>query len=80
MLYIQQFEHKDWEHLEFFFHITNSQDYENIDLSKSTHGVTEIAEIDFVDPTMLTVLPAFLTKQNISSDAVKGITQVFNYM
>ena len=80
LLYIQQFEHKGWEHLEFFFHITNSQDYENIDLSKSTHGALEIAEIDFVDPTLHTVLPAFLTKQNISSDAVKGITQVFNFM
>lgn len=80
LLYIQQFEHKDWEHLEFFFHITNHDDYLNIDLHKTSHGAIEIAEIDFVDPSISDVMPLFLTKENIVEDAAAGITKVFNYV
>jgi ADP-ribose pyrophosphatase YjhB (NUDIX family) len=78
LLYIQQFEHKDWEHLEFFFHITNGQDYENINLNETTHGALEIAEIDFIDPSANILLPVFLTKQNLVADSKESITKVFN--
>src|SRR6476620_9906846 len=42
LLYIQQFSFKGVEYLEFFFHITNAEDYLHIDLSKTSHGEAEI--------------------------------------
>lgn len=78
LIYVQQFEHNDWEHLEFFFQITNAEDYENIDLEVTTHGATEIAEIDFIDPKSKVVLPDFLTKVDLTSDSTNGVTIVFN--
>jgi len=78
LLYIQQFQHKNWEHLEFFFHITNSEDYEDINLEATTHGATEIAEVDFIDLTDHTVLPVFLTKEDLVSDAATANTKVMN--
>jgi len=78
LLYIQQFAHKDWEHLEFFFHITNADDYAHIDLDKTTHGAVEIAEIDFIDPAAHTLMPMFLRVQDIVADAASGVTQVFD--
>jgi ADP-ribose pyrophosphatase YjhB (NUDIX family) len=78
LLYIQQFEHKEWEHLEFFFHITNSDDYENVDIDKTTHGAIEIAEIGFINPAECTLLPIFLTKQDLVSDAEQSVTKFFN--
>lgn len=80
LLYIQQFQHKDWEHLEFFFYITNSDVYEHINLAGTTHGSIEIAEVAFIDPTPNTVLPVFLTKEDLASDAATGATKVFNYL
>src|SRR5690349_4827279 len=50
LLYIQQFSHHNTEQLELFFHVKNADDFENIDLSKTSHGVEEIAEFGFVDP------------------------------
>jgi ADP-ribose pyrophosphatase YjhB (NUDIX family) len=78
LLYIQQFEHKECEHLEFFFHITNGDDYENIDLDKTTHGATEIAEVGFINPAKSTLLPIFLTKQDLVADTEQGVTKIFN--
>lgn len=78
LLYIQQFEHDNWEHLEFFFHITNTDDYEHINLEATTHGAIEIAEIDFIDPAINTVLPVFLTREDLASDASAGLTRIFN--
>lgn len=80
LLYIQQFEHDGTEHLEFFFHVANAQDYKNIDLSTTTHGAIEIAEINFIDPLASTLLPAFLTQQNIAADVANGQTKFFNYI
>lgn len=80
LLYIQQFEHQNREHLELFFHVTNSQDYKNIDLEKTSHGATEIAEIAFIDPTTNNVLPDFLTNPNLIQDAVDGVTKIFDYV
>src|SRR3990167_394851 len=59
LLYVQQYK-KDGEQMEFFFHITNSRDFLNIDLSKTTHGQDEIEEILFIDPAKYNVLPKFL--------------------
>lgn len=67
LLYVQQFtsQGRDQEYLEFFFHIENAEDYLNIDLTKTTHGDTEIAEIAFVDPKTTNILPKFFTTEDL---------------
>jgi 8-oxo-dGTP diphosphatase len=72
LLYVQQFVHGEKDYLEFFFHITNSQDYLSIDLSKTTHGVEEIAEIGFVDPATIHILPEFLSTEALSEHAASN--------
>ena len=66
LLYVQQFTHGEKDYLEFFFHITNSQDYLNIDLANSTHGEAEIEEIEFINPSDKHILPEFLKTENIT--------------
>lgn len=70
LLFVQQFALGEQEFIEFFFHITNSEDYLQIDLAKTTHGEEEIEEISFVDPAMTHILPAFLTTENLEALAV----------
>lgn len=79
LLFIQQFEEpeKEMEHLEFFFHILNANEYLNIDLSKTTHGEEEIAQVDFVDPTSTHILPEFLANIDYS-DIKNQPTRIFN--
>lgn len=79
LLYIQQFAYDGTEFLEFFFHVTNATDYLDIDLSKTTHGETEIAEIAFVDPATTDILPKFLTTEPLEADAQNGITRIFSF-
>ncbi len=81
LLYVQQFAHKDREHMEFFFHITNADDYLNVDLSQTTHGATEIERIEFIDPTQHTVLPEFLAQEPLA-DFVHTYSgpKFFNYL
>jgi uncharacterized protein with ACT and thioredoxin-like domain len=38
LLFIQQFDDGEKEHLEFFFHIENVEDYEIVDLEATSHG------------------------------------------
>lgn len=66
LLFIQQFTSPyGFDVLDFFFHIENPEDYTNIDLSKTTHGEKELAEIGFIDPRDAPLLPTFLTKLDI---------------
>lgn len=65
LLYVQQFQHKTKDILEFFFLIENPEDYRNVDLNKTTHGLQEIEAIDFVDPKIVTILPKFLTTEDL---------------
>ena len=74
LLFIQQFAesgensaHGPNEQLEFFFHITNWQDYETINLEATSHGVAEIAECGFVDPKTTHVLPAKLREIDVAA-------------
>lgn len=62
LLYVHQFTRDGTaEGPEFFFSIDNPDDFVSIDLSKTTHGEIEIAEIGFNDPrTLDNVLPEFL--------------------
>lgn len=79
LLYIQQFTHGEKDYLEFFFHITNNEDYLNIDLSKSTHGLEEIEEIGFIDPTGTKILPEFLATEPLEEVATAdGPTHVIS--
>lgn len=79
LLFVQQFSQpeKDKEHLEFFFHILNADDYTNVDLSKTTHGEEEIAEINFVDPSSNSILPKFLRTVDYS-DIENQPTRIFS--
>jgi 8-oxo-dGTP pyrophosphatase MutT (NUDIX family) len=69
LLYVHQFAFDGNEYLEFFFHITNSEDYLYIDLSNTTHGEKELAEIAFIDPTAVRVLPTFLSTDPLQAIA-----------
>jgi 8-oxo-dGTP diphosphatase len=69
LLYIQQFDYGDREYLEFFFHVTNGQDYLQIDLGKTSHGDIEIDEVAFIDPATSYVLPEFLTAEPVAEHA-----------
>lgn len=62
LLFVHQFTRNGAaEGPEFFFHIENPSDYKAVDLSKTSHGEQEIAEIGFYDPrTLENVLPEFL--------------------
>ena len=82
LLFVQQFadtnsssKHGDCEQLEFFFLITNWQDYQNIDLEKTSHGVEEVAECGFVDPKTARILPSYLTEVNLDQ-LVNKLTEV----
>ena len=82
LLFIQQFadtnsssKHGDCEQLEFFFLITNWQDYQNIDLEKTSHGVEEVTECGFVDPKTARILPSYLTEVNLDQ-LVNKLTEV----
>ena len=79
LLYVQQFVDGGKEFIEFFFHITNSTDYLNIDPSKTTHGEEEIEEIDFVDPATTHILPTFLTTERLQEFAASSAsTRIFS--
>jgi 8-oxo-dGTP pyrophosphatase MutT (NUDIX family) len=68
LLFIQQFTvDENSEQLEFFFHITNTEDYKNIDLTKTIHGDLEIADYGFVDPEEANLRPADLQQIDIQS-------------
>lgn len=72
LLYVQQFVHNEEDYLEFFFHITNSEDYLTIDLSKTTHGLEEIEEIDFIDPAGSHIMPVFLKTEPLIEHAASN--------
>lgn len=66
LVLIQQFStngetnHGEKEQLEFFFLLTNPEDYKTIDIHNTSHGDIEIAEFGFVDPTAENLLPHIL--------------------
>lgn len=81
LLYIQQYFDSGKEHLEFFFHVKNADDYKNIDFSATSHGEEEIAEADFVDVNSSYILPEFFTKENIVEHIrTNQPTKFFDYL
>ncbi|MDX2776324.1 NUDIX domain-containing protein [Streptomyces caniscabiei] len=65
LLFVQQYEDDEKEFIEFFFHITNADAYETIDLAATSHGLEEIENVEFIDPATHNLLPAFLQSVNI---------------
>lgn len=82
LLYIQQFTYNDTEQLEFFFHVTNTDDYLSVDLENTTHGAIEIESMDFIDTTKEFVLPKFLQTEPVTKRIAQGdyTTRIFSYM
>lgn len=81
LLYVQQFIHKDTEQMEFFFHVTNTEDYLDIDPNSTTHGPIEIAALEFIDPGTEYVLPHFLASEPLAEHAASsGAPKFFNYL
>jgi ADP-ribose pyrophosphatase YjhB (NUDIX family) len=68
LLYVQQLEYGGSEHLQFFFHITNTEDFIHVDLSKTSHGIHEIEQLAFIDFTTPNIQPAFLALEPIAGD------------
>lgn len=66
LLFIQHFYDGEKEQLEFFFNIENPDDYETIDLAKTSHGLIEIRKTEFINPSDHEILPAFLQTINIA--------------
>lgn len=76
LLYVHQFKYEGaYQGPEFFFNIENVAAYQDIDLTKTSHGVEEIAEIGFFDPRELdVVLPEFL--KDVDAISASNPTQV----
>lgn len=55
-------------------------DYLQIDLSKSSHGVEEIAEVAFINPKEHDVRPKFFSQEPLAEDARSGATKFFSYL
>lgn len=68
------------EELEFFFLVTNPNDYESIDLEKTSHGAIELARCEFIDPTIENILPDFLQTIDIASyiDTIRPVDIINN--
>jgi 8-oxo-dGTP pyrophosphatase MutT (NUDIX family) len=77
LLYVQQFVYGDTEQMEFFFHVTNAEDYLNIDLAKTTHGAIEIAAVDFINPAKDYTLPTFLATEPLVEHAAQASAPKF---
>lgn len=81
LIYIQQFTHNSTEHLEFFFHVLNADDYVDLDLSRTTHGAVEIAEVKFNNPANVPVLPEFLATEQFDTISTKPTApKIFSYL
>ena len=76
LLYVQQFSDQHTDHLEFFFRVENWQDFVDVDLSKTTHGLAEIVECAFIDVRQVKTLPTFLQEVDLSKNAA---VQFFGY-
>lgn len=67
LLFIQQFNDEEQENLEFFFHITNADDYADIKLEETSHGLLELTRHEFVDPKTSYIKPSFLSEVDIQA-------------
>ena len=63
------------EELEFFYLITNPEDFMSIDLKTTSHGSIELARVEFVDPREVNILPTLLQTIDIAkyADSVQPV-------
>ena len=80
LLYVHQYMQDDIESTEFFFYIKNAADYVAVDLAKTSHGLQEIAELAFIDPSTNYVLPKFLQTQDYSALGAVQAVHFYSYM
>ena len=80
LLFTQQYKDGDADYVEFFYHITNADDYETIDLASTTHGELEVADYGFVDPKTSKILPKFLSEIDLAAATQSGKPQNFSYL
>lgn len=67
LLFIQQYEDDEKEYFELFFHIKNTNDYSEVKLEETTHGLQELTRHGFMDPKTEYVLPSFLGEVDIAA-------------
>ena len=68
LILIQQFlDHHNDEQLVFFFNIENVDEYLDVNLKNTTHGVAEIHEFGFKDPATTHILPKILRKIDLNN-------------
>lgn len=79
LLFIQQFMDDEREQLEFFFHVTNADDYERLDLETTSHGAIEVAECGFIDPKKHIVKPDFLSTVDLELAIAQSGTTLISY-
>ena len=80
LLFTQQYKADDGDYIEFFYHITNAEDYKTINLAETTHGEIEIAEYGFIDPKTSYILPKFLSEIDLEMTINKGQPQNISYL
>lgn len=66
------------EELEFFYEVTNVDDFLDFDFTKTSHGAIEIARAEFIDPRGSSLLPHFLAEADLES-YVRSVHPVVNY-
>ena len=76
LLFIQQFHDGEKEQFELFFHIENPEDYAEVKLEETSHGILELTRSEFIDPKTSFVLPAFLSTVDIE-EYINGKLPVF---
>lgn len=79
LLFVQQYADEKREYLEFFFAITNADDYGQIDLHSTSHGAIEVAEFGFIDVTKEQILPEMLRTIDFSHSLTEQV-QVSSYL
>lgn len=83
LILVQQFathgetSHGEDEQLEFFFLIENADDYQTIDLQNTSHGMIEVAEFGFVNPTEKNMLPKILQTREVVDALVNERPVIF---
>ena len=79
LLFVQQFMDGEREQLEFFFHVTNADDYVQLDLAATSHGLVEVAKCGFIDPKNTVIKPDFLTTIDLQAAIEQSAPMYISY-
>lgn len=61
LLFIQQIRKEDqYKYPEFFFLVSNGNDYVDVDMSKASHALEELEAVEFKKVSEVAILPKFL--------------------